>query len=362
MKVHPPGIRRTPTGWQVFVKRKGQYRSQRFPLKTDLMALKEAREKLIGAILHKLDRPTPIRTFAEDAADYLELVKAMPSYQDRAYHIGRWAEVFGTRDRATITAKEIRAALESWRKTGSQTGGPLKPGSLNRRRTALMDLFTTLDGKSAPNIVKDVPAFDERGSEQIRAQPMLVCAQLIRHLRPLGRMRAILHVLMWTGWTSALLTQVRAEDIDWERGRVRLSRRQKGQGMPAEWVPVVPRALLALRRLQRHGFGPFSNSSLHKALGRAVETENRRRLARHLPPLPHVHPYTLRHAFGTWAAGIVKDDKALRELMRTNSIDRYTSGALAGRMEQARDQLTGNRGKQSRPSSPIPDHSRETGR
>jgi integrase len=52
-----------------------------------------------------------------------------------------------------------------------------------------------------------------------------------------------------------------------------------------------------------------------------------------------VNPYTFRHSFGTWAAGVLKDDRALMELMRTRSIRRYTEGATAQRLEQAREQL-----------------------
>src|SRR6185295_12121548 len=37
----------------------------------------------------------------------------------------------------------------------------LSPSAVNKRRTALQHLFTVLDGKSAPNPVKNVPKFRE---------------------------------------------------------------------------------------------------------------------------------------------------------------------------------------------------------
>lgn len=336
------GIRRTPEGtWQVFVKRDGTYRSRRLPADTSLTELKREREKLIGEILHGLTAAPEGRTFAEDATDYLALVTAMPSYQDRAYRIGRWVQAFGPRDRATVTAKDIATVLETWRLTGSDAGGPLANASLNQRRTALMHLYTKLDGRSAANIVRDVAPYDERDSEIIRAQPMVTVARLIRRLRPWGKMRARLHVLMWTGWPHMLLKGVRPEDVDWTRGRVRLGRRKKGKGMPAAWVPVVPRAMLALRRFALLScWGTFSNSALHSALARAVTAENVARRARRIPMLPRLRPYDLRHSFLTFAAGILKDDRALKELGRTNRIARYTEGALAGRLEHARDAMT----------------------
>lgn len=64
-------------------------------------------------------------------------------------------------------------------------------------------------------------------------------------------------------------------------------------------------------------------------LARAVATENAtRRQKDRLPPL---RPYDLRHSFATWAASIIKDDRALKELIRTNRIARYTEGARRNR-------------------------------
>lgn len=328
----PTGIRQTPYGWQVIARRDGKYLSKRFPPETSIETLKKEREKLTGR--HALNLPQlGQKTFRTEAVnDYLPLVKGMPTYTDREYRIMRWVDVFGDRVRSEITALEIRKVLEDWRVRGSHDGKPLSNASLNQRRTALMHLYTTLDGKSAANIVKDVPAYDERDSEQIRAQPMVVCAQLIKRLRHWSKMRARLHVLMWTGWPHQLLKQIAATDIDWKRSRVRLARRKKGKGMPSVWVPVTPRGMLALRRFdQLDCYGDFSNSALHSALARA---------AQQTPRLPMIRPYDLRHSFGTWAAERVKDDRVLKELLRTHSIERYTHGALQQRLDQAQTALS----------------------
>lgn len=333
------GIRRTPTGWQVYARVNGQFYSRRFPAETTA-DLKREREKLIGAVLNGLMTEKPfVQTFAEDCSDYLALVKTMASYKDRLFRIGLWKTAFGSRQRHTVTAKEVAKQLEMWRKSRR-----LKPATLNQYRTALMHLYTKLDGKSASNLVRDVAPYDERDSEQNRAQPMAVCARVLHHLRPWGKMRAILRVLMWTGWPHALLKGVTPSDIDWTRGRVRLGRRKKGKGMPAAWVPVLPQAMRALRRFDRlNCYGDFSNSSLHSALARAVKSENRYRRRKRWKAIPELRPYDLRHSFGTWAAAIVKDDKALKELLRTNRIERYTSGSVPARLEHARDLLVAAR-------------------
>lgn len=346
----PKGIRRTPAGtWRVYVRVRGALVSRCYPAETGLRALIEHREHLRAEQKYGVPAPDDrLPTFREEAESYLQLVTAMPSYADRAYRIGCWVAVFGARQRSTITAREIRAQLERWRQHGRKDGGPLSVASLNQRRTALMAMITTLDGKSASNIVRDVPAYDERYSVQVRAESMLTCARLIRRLRRRGKMRAVLHALLWTGWPHKLFSEIGPADIDWTAGRVRVGRRRKGKGMPPAWVPVVPRALLALRQVAaRNAWGGCSTSALHSALARAVVSENTWRATRNaiageaVWPLVKTpfSPYGLRHSFATWAAGRIKDDRALKELLRTNSIRRYTEGALADRLEAARRML-----------------------
>jgi integrase len=337
------GIRRTATGFQVFARVNGKFKSRRFPADTTETKLIEARERLRAEELYGVPPPDGTEDgFAADARAYKALTAGMRTAADRHYRIDQWTQRFGHRLRSTITAKDIRQILEDWRLRGHHTGGPLSPASLNLRRTALMHLYTVLDGKSAKNIVRDVPPYDERYSEQVRAESMLTCAHIVRRLRPWGKMRIIAHTLLWTGWPAELLRGVNPQkDIDWTRARVRLGRRKKGKGMPPAWVPVLPIALRCLRLMaKRKLFGPFSNSSLHSAIARAVESENAWRAPRKIDPIADgFNPYALRHSFATWAASRIKDDRALKELLRTNSIRRYTEGAVAERLESARAAL-----------------------
>jgi integrase len=344
------GIRRHLQGWQVIARVKGRYLSKKYPLDTTLEQLMQHRQAMIVKAQHAPVTPTilPPRvrsapsTLAEDAAAYLQLITAMPTYDDIAYHIGQWVERLGTRPRASLTSRDMREQLEYWRRQGRADGqGGLSNGSLNKRRTALMALYTTLDGRSAVNIVKDVPRYDERGSLQIRDQPLDVIARVIRQTTPRTKTRARLRVLQWTGWPAQLVMEITPDDVDWAAGTVRAHRRKKGRGMPETWVPVVPRALIALRQFFALGAqGRFSTSAMHARFADALALEQQRRVRLRLPRLPHMHPYMLKHSFGTWAATIIKDDRALKEMLRTNSIERYIVGANAARMEEARQQLT----------------------
>jgi len=343
-----PGIRRMRSKWQVFARVHGQFVSESHPLETPLVRLQahlaalKAREKNAPRHLSPEVQPARgrMRTFADDAAEYLSLIH-LASKQDQAYHIAQWVTRFGPRVRSTITSREIRHELETWRRNGRADGdGGLKVASLNRRRTALMAMYTGLDGKSAVNIVKDVPPYDERGNIQIRALPMLAIGWIIRHTTPRSKTRARLRVLQWTGWPAKLVMEIERGDVDWQAGLIRAHRRKKGKGMPEQWVPVLEEALVAVRRLfALDAEGPFSTSGMYKSFQVAVHKENARRRRRNLPTLPHINPYAIRHSFGTWAAPLVNDDRILKEMMRTNSIARYTHGASTERMGSARARM-----------------------
>jgi integrase len=324
------GIRRLKTSYQAYLDFRGVQYTQTFPFTTTLSTMKDWRDRKRSEL--KYGTPKTSRTFQVDADEYLLIVTGMPSYQDRKFHVEQWAHVFGHRDRKTLTATDIRIQLEQWRQGGRYDGKGLSAGSLNRRRTALMAMFTALDGRSQPNVVKDVPAYDERASHQIRARPMLEMAKVIRQVRVGCESRARLSVLLWTGWTSQLLKQVQDSHVDWTRGAVTLARRQKGKGLVSIRLPLLPRALAALRRLKRmDALGPFSNGSLHSCWERACDNAG----------VPRSRVYDLRHSFATWAASQIKDDRALSELLRTKSIARYTEGATTDRMGEALQVLQG---------------------
>ena len=329
------GIRDLPTSRQAYVTVYGKFYSQTFPIGTADSVLKEWRARKRAEVKYGVTAATG-RTFAADATHYLTFCEAMPSAKERAYQIQSWADVFGRRVRSSITALEIRRQLDLWRTTGRYDGGPLTPASLNRRRTALMAMFTTLDGHAAPNVVKDVPVYDERGGQKVRAQPMLTVARFIRRVPRHSGTRARLRVMMWTGLPHALLKAVTPHDVDWDGHRLRVAARRKGKGMPATWIPLLPPAVRALRRVAAlKAWGRFDNSGMRDSFARAQQLENAAREARNLPPLPQMRVYDIRHSFGTWAASKLRDDRALSEIMRTNSIRRYTDGAVQERLALA---------------------------
>lgn len=340
----PSGIRLKGDKYQAYVRVNGVLKAKTFPLDTPLSAMKtwRLRARLAMQDGASVDGDGP--TLAADAVRYLELVESMRTFRDRKYHVRQWVAVFGHRTRASITPLQIRQQLEKWRSTGSSTGGRLSPATLNLRRTALLALYTTLDGKHMPNPVKDVPPYSERESIIDRSQPYDVWNALLGRLKQNSQTRARLTLILWTGLPHQQVMALRPEHIDLESERIYVLPRRKGSGVSGRWLPLLPQAVVAAREFIRlKCWGRFSQPSMHSALERAVAAENKSRVKRRLHPLPKIRPYDARHSFGTMIASIVTDDRSVQEFMLHSTAQqtrRYTEGATSSRLEAAKLLIT----------------------
>ncbi len=333
----PAGIRKVKGGYQAYVwvldptKPKGGWQpSQFFPEGTSFTLMKEWRMK------RKLNLPEliPETTFADDAKVYLQRdkVQRMPTRDERERHIKEWVAVFGHRERKSIQPHQIQAALDALRST-------LSAGSVNKRRTALMDLWTTLDGRHQANPVKATKEYEEPHPEP-RAPALATVLALLDGM-PTGtsyarQCKARVSVIAWTGWPHAMIKQLEPGDLEhWKQGRAFIGRRRKGKGARARWLPLLPqakRALLEFHKVQ--AYGTFSNSSLHKRVTATCKRLN----------LPKMRVYDCRHFFLTLIAVITRDERAVMELGLISSPEiarRYTEAATDPRTQAAVKQVTG---------------------
>jgi site-specific recombinase XerD len=308
-----PGIYETPTGYRAFRRVQGELKTKRWKRgETTLTRVKEwwrdqeARPRIAGAF------PPTDRTFAQDAREYLQLVRSMPTFAWRKTDIARWVNVLGPdRDRRTITAQEIRKHLERWHADGYAAN------TLNHRRTALMHLFRTLDGKSAPNPARDVDRYtpEDRGP---RGMPPLTVLTILEHMRP-SQTKARLSLMAWTGWPQMTLERLKPSHIRWN-DQVYVTRRRKGGGVEGAWMPLIAPAWKALREFKRLGcWGSFSRDSMNASWHRAVKK------TKDDPDVPQkikdaivdgAVPYDLRHSFGTLVAIVTKDDTAVGKALQ----------------------------------------------
>lgn len=337
---HDVGIVKTEYGYRAFVRVKGVLYSKRFADSATPTAMRDWRaaqrtDALRAAAKREGRTPAP-GTFAQDVATYLNAVKTMRTYAEREQHLHHWVAALGKdRRRSTITPDEIRAVLQQWRTDGKQVRkrgraagtAPLSESGCNHRRTALMHLFTVLDGKSAANPVREVPKFREPDPEP-RGVPIQTVRRILMAL-PDSATKARASVMAWTGLPQATLMQIRHEDVRWAECTVYVQRRRKGKGTKARMVPLLPEAIRALRLMKKwDAWGTFSTSSLNHSIARACRAIG----------VPVIRAYDLRHSFAAAVYGASGDIHAVQTLLDHSDqklTARYSLAAVDHRVQQA---------------------------
>lgn len=322
----PKGIRRTARGWRVYGRVGGQFFSKSFPAETALTVLKtwrhDARTKRRTQQLGVDADLPPSGTLPADILDYLALVTEMPTIDQRTYDLGCWVTALGAdRRRRSLTARELVAVMNDWK------AGGLTAGTCNRRRTALMHLWHRLDGKSAPNPLRDVPRFREPDALP-RGRPYRLLEQIFKAMVP-SQSRARLKAIAYLGIAQSELKRVdRTRDWNRKAGTLVITGRQKGEGTPTRVIKLTAKGTAALREMQRQqAWGPFSNSTLGRRWHAAIK---RVRLEEH--DVPDIRPYDLRHSLGTEIFRLTRDLKSVKEYLGHKSLktsERYMHAAVA---------------------------------
>lgn len=319
------GIRRHGAGWQAEVRVKGHPRLLlTFPLDADPREMQKLRKAEKARLQAK--RLGTSGTFAADAAQYLKAKKSLPpsAYKERERLIGLWVKEFGTKPRAAIRPIDIRIVvtrwltegpkrvMRSWRSDCIKRHGarwvdlpvPLSASQVSKRMRALENLWTVLDGRHAPNPVREVPEPKEpegtpRGLPYDVVEAILAAmpdrgraakGQTRKGLPGLTRLR--LRTIAYTGLSHTELKSIQQADLhlDDPHPWVWIQGRDKGQGTKGTAQPLTSEGAAALRALAAAGgLGPFSHSAMWKSFQRAC---------RHLK-LERLTPYDLRHSFAS---------------------------------------------------------------
>lgn len=317
-------IATTPHGYRASIRIHGVLHQQRFKQDTPLTTIKGW---LLRTEMKYRQGRRVSGAFDADAAAYLETVRAMPTYAQRKQHIDEWIAVFGDQRRDSITSAEIAAQLHAWRtlpRTITKRGGKtltvtLSASAVNKRRSALMHLFTTLDGKAERNPVRDTPKFAEPAPAP-RAIPYPTVHRVFAAM-PSGRAKAHLMVLAYTGIPPAQIVQIQSGDVDLKAGTVAVAGRRKGRGTKGRIVLLTPDGIKAFKAMAREeAWGPISRTVLRRVLSRACKAAK----------VPVCRPYDLRHSFGTEVYRRTGDIRATQILLDHSTptlTHRYTLGA-----------------------------------
>lgn len=326
----PRGFMRTATGFRAWVrvsaKRDGfdTLATKRFLRETTAREIRAWRTATRAGLRRQLDAHRQRRaevagapgTFRADAVAYLKAVRALPTFKQRVKDIALWVEEFGDRPRPSIKPHEIRAVRDRWLTAGPKrrwrrvngvgqwvdVAEPLAGSSVNHRLRALSNLWTVLDGRHAPNPVREVPE-----AEESQAVPRAIDYRTIRRIldamadrgRPTKGEKRPLHslakvrarVMAWTGVTPRELGLIGPQDVLWDDALLTVPARRKGRGgAPGRIVPIGPDALEALKEFHRlHAYGPFCGRAVLRAWQLAAKAVLGRT----------VRLYDLRHSFVT---------------------------------------------------------------
>lgn len=393
------GIRRHGAGWQVYIRVRGVLFVEQFPANTPPTELKEWRRKTRDDYLTRNPKPQA-GTLSKNVETYLKTLAHRPRLQqERATQLAWWVARFGHRRRGSIDRAEWLGALSELAATPVTKGHgktaytvERSASSIAHYRMAMFHLFTTLDGKDAPNPLREIPAPSPREAEP-RAIPypiieaifavmpdrkhrqklspdqiadvqrrlaakespssigraVGVSEAMIRKLRdgkhlvrddPAAKAKARLRVMAYAGGLPpAQMKTIRPGHVDWTQSAVLLKGRHKGKGTRTIRLPIPPQGLEALRTFFAvQADGPFSTSSLNHSFQRGIArlvdrvaaTDWRAAKALH-DRLQDATAYDLRHSYLTQAFEVSKNIRAVQVLAQHSDermTHRYTLGAV----------------------------------
>lgn len=270
-------------------------------------------------------------TLPADAPAYLKAVRAMPSYETRATHVGHWVAALGDLDRSAITPVQIRTQLQTWATTDqARYGRPYAPETLRHLLKVLRHLYSVLDGKGAANPAREVPMPPAPDPEP-RAIPAVAVVRILRQFMPGSKTRARLAVIATTAMSHAEVKRLQPAHVRWDEGVVIALARRKGKGAAARTIPMTARSRRALTEFARvKAWGAFSNSAMHSRFRVACERAGYGETG--------WRPYDLRHTLLTYLAQVTRDDRAVQEWGGHTSakmVQRYTLGSVSTRLEHA---------------------------
>lgn len=319
-----PNIRRLPNGKLYTHVTVGsgshkQQRSQVWPADTAHRTLTRWVNETRVA-LRSAQRPSVSGTLMADIGRYLTQVSAMPTYAQREAHLAAWETALGADTlRSAITPEQIRNVLQRWRKTFSAA-------TCNKRRTALMHLWSVLDGKGARNPVRDVPKFRVSDPVPRGRDPHALDAALLE--APPCRSRAACRVILWTGARPCELDRASPDDWDHTAGTLIL---RTAKGGRTRVVPLTSQGTSALQE--------FDDADGWQHVPQAAPLG---RWLKDAVGIPGLRVYDLRHSYGTALARRGTRLDVIAALMGHSTLEltrRYTLAAVTPDAETATKRL-----------------------
>lgn len=330
----PIGISQTDKGWRISVRVKGHpIWQRRYPSSTTLDVL-EQKLRDARARLRAGRAALPAGTLRAEVDRYLtDYWTGRAGRAERARHLELWITALGASvARAAITKDDVARVLNAWR------GAGLSPDTCNKRRTALLALYHTLDGRGASNPVREFPRFHvadplPRG----RGYPEILRALA---LFPECKTRARLKLMAFTGMRHVEVMRFESKHWDERQRLLTILGTAKGRGTKPRVMVLSRQATDALEEFDGlNAYGTFSwapMARMWKIAWVAATTHRTRAELRDadLRGYDAPVPYDLRHSFGTKIYELTGDIQATRKLLGHSTLkmtERYTLAAVPPR-------------------------------
>lgn len=328
----PRGITKRPEGWRISVRVHGQLYQKSFkpstPQATVETALLTARSRWRASRRDDTDVSLAGQV-ARYVADHLA---GRPCRAEFGRYLDLWVAALDVETADAVTKDDVARVLNGWRRE-------LAADSCNKRRTALLTFYNTLNGKSGYNPVREVPKF--RPPDPLPRG--LAYSQIEKALNTMSRCatRARLTVLAYTGMRAGQLMKLTPDHWDHRQHVLTVPGTTKGRGTRPYTIPLSQRATEALKEFDAlEAWGVFRVSPLGRMWKAAAAKAK----------LPDgTVPYDLRHSFGTAIYQATGDLHAAQKLLGHAGIqmtERYTLAAVPAQQRaavKAFDKLTGRK-------------------
>lgn len=287
-------IRRKGKGWQAYARVNGRLITKQF-------AIDHPVEKMRAWVTAQKKFSTRRRSTGSLAADVDTFlakpeIAAQPYVHQLARILALWVEALdGDRARATIERDEIEAVIQRWLKTYAEP-------TVYHRRSALLSLYTVLDGAGAANPVNDttcprawIPTDQSVPFATLRAivDAMPSVRYVKKGITQPSAAKLACGVIIAVGLRAADLLKVKPRHFRvGEDGCAEFlwPASEKGQGVEAKWTALSPEGEAGFNDYRAAGMPRFNPEAISHSFKRAA-----RRIDGDDTP---IHLYCMRHSVG----------------------------------------------------------------
>lgn len=289
------GIRRRRDGWRVSVRVCGRLYTKQFPLDKPVPEMRAWRELQRATYGGGRARKGSLRA---DVVTFLAKpdIAAQAYVHQTAKSLELWvAALGGDRARVDITRDEIEAVLQRWLRT-------LAEPTVYHRRSALLSLYTTLDGAGAANPVNEttcprawIPTDQSVPFATLRAivEAMPSVRYMKKGITQPSAAKLACGVIIAVGLRAADLLKVKPRHfrVGEDGGAEFLwPASEKGHGVEAKWTALSPEGEAGFNDYRAAGMPPFNPEAISHSFKRAA-----RRIDGDDTP---IHLYCMRHSVG----------------------------------------------------------------